>query len=68
MNSSAIAGFDWHTAEELECWVYLLPHFKPDMLSRPLLSDYRSQGEHGLAYVPREAREDLTDYYGDVQS
>jgi hypothetical protein len=39
--------------EVLSCWVYLLVKAKEEMLELPMLADYRSAGDHGLAYVPR---------------
>jgi len=54
--------------ETLSCWVYILVQAKEEMMSLPLLSEYRSKGDHGRPYVPREERENLTNYYSDVKS
>jgi len=41
----------------ITAYVYLLPNFKPAMLSLPMLTSYDTNGDHGLAYVPRYSRE-----------
>ena len=51
-----------------ECWIYILKKYKEEMLSLPMLSVYRSEDDHGRAYVPRSEREHLYNYYGDVMS
>lgn len=53
---------------ECECWIYILKKYKEEMLSLPMLSLYRSEDDHGRAYVPRSEREHLSNYYGDVMS
>ena len=54
----------------MTCWIYILKKHKEEMLQLPMLSSYRSEDKHGLPYVPRSAREDLTktNYYSDVKS
>lgn len=52
----------------VECWIYILKKYKEEMLSLPMLSVYRSEDDHGRAYVPRSEREHLSNYYGDVMS
>jgi len=54
--------------QEMTCWIYILKKHKEEMLQLPMLSSYRSEGDHGRPYVPRSAREDLTNYYSDVKS
>ena len=34
-------------------WIYLLADFKAEMLQLPFLTEYKSKGPHGLAYVER---------------
>ena len=53
--------------EEVPCWIYLLKKYKEEMLSLPMLSNYKSEDDHGRPYVPRCDREDLSNYYSDVQ-
>ena len=53
--------------EETTCWIYLLKKYKEEMMSLPMLSNYKSEDDHGRPYVPRSEREDLTNYYTDVQ-
>ena len=53
--------------EETTCWIYLLKKYKEEMMSLPMLSNYKSEDDHGRPYVPRSEREDLTNYYADVQ-
>ena len=53
--------------EETTCWIYLLKKYKEEMMSLPMLSNYKSEDDHGKPYVPRSAREDLSNYYTDVQ-
>ena len=53
---------------EMTCWIYILKKHKEEMLQLPMLSNYRSEDDHGRPYVPRSAREDLTNYYSDVKS
>ena len=52
----------------MTCWIYILKKHKEEMLELPLLSEYTSEGDHCRPYVPRSAREDLTNYYSDVKS
>ena len=53
---------------DAECWIYILNKYKEEMLRLPMLSVYRSEDDHGRAYVPRSEREHLSNYYGDVMS
>ena len=55
-------------APEVECWIYILKKYKAEMLSLPLLAEYRSEADHGRPYVPRCDRENLSNYYGDVMA
>ncbi|XP_004924989.2 putative gamma-glutamylcyclotransferase CG2811 isoform X2 [Bombyx mori] len=34
----------------MKCWVYFLKMFKPELLSKPFLEDYKSEGDHGMRY------------------
>ena len=52
----------------MTCWIYLLKKYKEEMLSLPMLSNYKSEDDHGRPYVPRSEREDLSNYYSDVQT
>jgi len=54
--------------KEMTCWIYILKKHKEEMLELPMLSVYRSEDDHGRPYVPRSAREDLSNYYSDVKS
>lgn len=56
-------------SERILVWMYFLPNFKKSLLELPFLSDYSSEGEHGLKYVTRyEApRKDNVPYIIDVR-
>lgn len=54
-------------SETLQCWVYLLPRYKPFILHLCYLEEYSSTGDHGLPYVPRYRREPNHIPYTDVQ-
>lgn len=43
-----------------ECWCYFLKKYKPRMLDLPYLESYDSKGDHGLKYVERCDRVDVT--------
>ncbi|XP_046357423.2 gamma-glutamylaminecyclotransferase-like isoform X1 [Haliotis rufescens] len=45
---------------EKECWCYFLKKYKPRMLDLPYLESYDSKGDHGLKYVERCDRVDVT--------
>jgi gamma-glutamylaminecyclotransferase len=36
--------------EPLKCWIYFLIRHSSKLLELPMLSDYRSEGDHGLKY------------------
>ncbi|XP_047484468.1 putative gamma-glutamylcyclotransferase CG2811 isoform X1 [Penaeus chinensis] len=47
------------TGEVVECWIYLLHKYRPDLLDLPMLKSYSSKGSHGKEYVARYLREDF---------
>lgn len=49
----------------LKPWIYFLKNFRPELLDLPCLSDYSSEGSHGLKYVTRYCRSG-ENYYSDV--
>lgn len=49
----------------LKPWIYFLKNFRPELLDLPCLSDYSSEGSHGLKYVSRYNRP-IGNYYSDV--
>ena len=56
------------TKEEIECWIYLLHDYKPQMLQFPYLVSYSSNGTHGQKYVSNYLRDERgADYWTDVK-
>eukprot|EP00092_Neocalanus_flemingeri_P057389 GFUD01068200.1.p1 GENE.GFUD01068200.1~~GFUD01068200.1.p1 ORF type:complete len:156 (+),score=57.77 GFUD01068200.1:70-537(+) len=49
------------TKEEMSCWIYLLKKYKEEMLSLPMLSNYKSEDDHGRPYVPSDDISDPED-------
>jgi len=54
--------------KEIDCWIYILKQYKEEMLKLPMLSNYRSEDDHGRPYIARSEREHLSNYYSDVMS
>uniref|UniRef100_A0A2A4JLL5 Gamma-glutamylcyclotransferase family protein n=1 Tax=Heliothis virescens TaxID=7102 RepID=A0A2A4JLL5_HELVI len=58
------------TGEETEknvlCWVYFLKNFKPELLKRPHLESYSSQGSHGMPYMDSNNESVIDDLDDDV--
>lgn len=48
------------------CWTYFLNAAKPHLLELPMLSDYRSKGDHGLQYHERYLRDPNYNYRPEV--
>ncbi|KAM3955447.1 putative gamma-glutamylcyclotransferase CG2811 [Aphomia sociella] len=53
--------------ETLKCWVYFLKNFKPQLLSRPLMEVYSSNGSHGLPYSERSKRDPNYNYRSEIK-
>lgn len=50
--------------EAIDCWIYLLHHFRPELLELPHLSTYFSKGD----FVPRHMRDIKgPEYWSDVK-
>ncbi|XP_071492948.1 putative gamma-glutamylcyclotransferase CG2811 [Diadema antillarum] len=49
---------DTTSHQVLQCWLYFLPKFKPDMKDLEKYSNYDSYGAHGKPYVERYWRND----------
>ncbi|XP_042877670.1 putative gamma-glutamylcyclotransferase CG2811 isoform X2 [Penaeus japonicus] len=50
--------------EVVDCWIYLLHHFRPELLKLPHLSTYFSKGD----FVPRHLRDiQGSEYWADVK-
>ncbi|XP_022817281.1 putative gamma-glutamylcyclotransferase CG2811 isoform X2 [Spodoptera litura] len=45
--------------QEEKCWVYFLKNFKPELLKRPYMDNYSSNGSHGLQYMESKPTKDL---------
>lgn len=43
--------------ESIDCWIYFIKKFKPELLSQERFKEYRSNGDHGKPYAEREARD-----------
>jgi gamma-glutamylaminecyclotransferase len=52
---------DGNDNQDISPWIYFLVKFRPSLLQKPFLSDYDTNGEHGLRYVERFNRT-LVDY------
>ncbi len=55
--------------EPLKCWLYVLPNFKPELLSLKCLESYSAKDPSIGKYVERHLRtdEDSRNYYSDVK-
>ena len=53
--------------ETVQCWVYFLKNFRPELLSKPLLENYSSYGDHGMRYLERSKRDPNDNYYPEVK-
>lgn len=45
------------TNATVDCWIYFLKKFRPQLLSQTFFSDYSSSGDHGLKYAERYLRD-----------
>lgn len=45
--------------QTVECWVYFLKKFRPELLNSTFLTEYSSTGPHGLVYAERYLRDPL---------
>lgn len=52
----------------LKPWIYFLKNFRSELLDLPCLSDYSSEGSHGLKYVSRYYHATENNYYSDVMN
>ena len=52
--------------KEVECWVYLLHHYKPYMMQLPFLDDYRDD-DQDKKFVENFLRESGFEYWSEVK-
>ncbi|XP_050358695.1 putative gamma-glutamylcyclotransferase CG2811 isoform X2 [Nymphalis io] len=53
--------------ETVKCWIYFLKNFRRELLTKPQLENYSSQGSHGLPYMERSKRDPNDNYYPEVK-
>nr|XP_049699874.1 putative gamma-glutamylcyclotransferase CG2811 isoform X1 [Helicoverpa armigera] len=58
---------DTETETTVQCWVYFLKNFKPELLDRPHLESYSSKGPHGLPYMDRSKRDPLYNHKSEIK-
>ncbi len=51
----------------VQAFTYFLTNFQPDLLERPFLPSYESEGPHGLPYVARYIRDKAYDHRTEVK-
>lgn len=53
-------------SDRVDAWIYVIKKFKNELLSKPLLENYSSTGNHGLRYVERYLRSGNYDHRKDI--
>nr|XP_026488746.1 putative gamma-glutamylcyclotransferase CG2811 isoform X1 [Vanessa tameamea] len=54
--------------ETLKCWIYFLKNFRRELLTKPQLENYSSQGSHGLPYMESNNESTIDDLDDMLQS
>ncbi|KAG8236472.1 hypothetical protein J437_LFUL016972 [Ladona fulva] len=63
--NSEVSPENFHS---VNCWVYFLKNFRPELLNSPMLQCYQSKGDHGLPYLERYLREPGYSIIGEVRN
>ncbi|KAL0279126.1 UNVERIFIED_CONTAM: hypothetical protein PYX00_000742 [Menopon gallinae] len=46
-----------NSTDTLDCWIYFIKNFKPELLTQERFKEYHSNGDHGKPYADRKFRD-----------